>query len=241
MQKKIISIILCAALLVPFTACGTVSDSTSTDSESTSNVDSSETLSSELVSSHAASSGKTQSEDVSDVSSALTSSTQTDSSISISTENEETSMSQQPDKSIDFSISTSQTTSGFDDTLCSIATEKGIVINNDNETLSFTASASVCKEIANEYKDYFTNQPESETSTIKKIFINDSYDIVEFYVTSDYENSMDSLGILLFSHVMTTLQLLSGRDSDSIRYTNKIIDIDTNKIINESVFPDDIE
>lgn len=247
MQKKIISIILCAALLVPFTACGTVSDSTPTDSGLTSNVESSETVSteetvsSELVSSNAASSEETQSEDVSEVSSALTSSAQVDSSNPASAEKEESSESQQPDKYIDFSISTSQTTAGFDDPLCAIAEEKGVVINKDSETLSFTATDSVCSEIANEYRNYYNEQPESDTSTIKKIVINESYDTVEFYVTSEYTNSMDGLGVLLFTHVMTTLQLLSGKDSDSVRYTNKVINIETNEIISETILPDDLE
>lgn len=145
------------------------------------------------------------------------------------------------EQEIYFSIATSETTNGFDDVLIPIVENKGINVSREGNTLSFTASESICKEIANEYKDYYNNQPENDKSTIKTIKISDNFDVVEFFVTNEYERSADSLGVLLFSHPMTVLQLLTGKSLDQVHYTNRVINIDTNEIINEGIIPDDIK
>ena len=140
-----------------------------------------------------------------------------------------------------FSIATSETTNAFDDILIPIVENKGIKVSREDDTLSFTASESICREIANEYKDYYNNQPENDKSTIKLVKISDNFDTVEFFVTKEFEKSADSLGVLLFSHPMTVLQLLTGKSFDQVHYTNRVINIDTNEIITEGIMPDDLK
>lgn len=144
---------------------------------------------------------------------------------------------------VDFMISTSETTADIDNILISIVESKGILVTHDNANISFSAEQSVMNEIASEYCDKLHDNAESadtSNSTIKKMFINDTYDTIEFYVTEEFTSSMDSLAILLYAQPMSELQILTGKKIEDVHYTQKIIDVDTGEIIDEYIMPDDL-
>lgn len=149
-----------------------------------------------------------------------------------------------PEEARLFSTSTSQMTKGFDDILFSVAESKGLEITYDEETLSFSAPQSVLSEIASEFCANLNNlylTADTTDSSLKKIVINNDYSVLDVYVTSDFTSSYEALSLLILVQPMGNLQMLAGKPKEEVRYTQRVIDIDTGEIISEGIFPDDID
>ena len=59
-------------------------------------------------------------------------------------------------------------------------------------------------------------------------------------MSKGFETSVQSLALLLYIKPMGDLQMLTGiKSEEEVRYNQKIININTNEIISESIMPED--
>ena len=139
----------------------------------------------------------------------------------------------------------------FDDHLAEIVVGQGVDIEygqsteegeEENERLTFAASADVCAKIAAEYKAWLENDvlADMDDTSIQKITISDDFSAVEFRVNERFEDTFDSLVVLGYYHPMTELQMLSGRSEDDVSVTLRVVNDDTGSVISETTMPDDL-
>lgn len=249
---RIISIALCAALLSPLAACKNADNAApAVSDESTASSKASETKEPDKVNeSTVTSESSTASESSVPVSESVASeSSEKEESVSSPDSSEPTESSETEstesltEETFSFSVPTSAFTEKIDDDFVSLAEQKGVKVSRTEDTIVFTVPKSAGRNVTDDYKKRFEKDDEtSSESTIKKIKINDSFDVVEFYVTDEFEDSMDSLAILVFPRVVSYLQLFSEKikSEDDVRYTNRIINMNTNEVISEGIIPDDL-
>lgn len=144
----------------------------------------------------------------------------------------------------DFSVSTSESLKGIDDKLVEIVENKGIEVTRTEENISFSATETLMKDIATEYKNKLEKMAQENSSNendlIDSISIADDFSSIDFYVKDGFENSMGALGLLFYVQPMGELQMLTGVKQQEIQYTQKIINVNTNEVISEAVIPDDL-
>ncbi|PLT33497.1 hypothetical protein [Bacillus sp. V5-8f] len=135
------------------------------------------------------------------------------------------------------------------DTVIADAKKDGVkeVTKNEDGSLTYKMSKSKHKEMMQELETGIKDSiKEAKTSgdfvSVKDITHNDSFS--EFTLTVDkaaYENSMDGFAAVGFGISGMMYQMYNGSDSDNTKVTIFVKDEATNKIFDETVYPDDLE
>ena len=228
MSKKLLALLIAAAMISSFAACGAkpeteggdsaVSDTNvSTSAESTSSADAEES---------APAAEESKVEDVSEEEKPAEEAAAGD--IVINTES----------------------LGDFDEKLADIADSYGVEVHLDEDDaeyedkIAFTTSKKTAAKIAEEYAEWLEGFGASgEDSNIKEIDISDSYDAIEFRLSGDLEGLEalgDSLLMIMYFQPMSELQMLTGVAEDDVSYNQKVINLETNEVISEGTMPDDI-
>ncbi|MEI5909408.1 hypothetical protein WAK64_20480 [Bacillus spongiae] len=129
------------------------------------------------------------------------------------------------------------------------AKEEGVseVTKNDDGSITFKMTKSKHKEMMEDIKGEVT-QTVTDTKnsedyvSIKDITYNDSFS--EFTMVVDkasYENSMDGFAVFGLGISGMMYQLFAGVDSDKTKVTITVKDEATDEVINEMIYPDDME
>ena len=144
----------------------------------------------------------------------------------------------------EFSIQTSEFTKSIDDEFIKIIESKGIEVTKTEENISFSGTQTIFSEIAKEYKnklEEMSNGVEDNDDYVSCVEIDDGYKSVTFYVEDGFENSLGAFALLLYLQPMSELQMLEGTPLENVKYTQKIINVDTLEVISESTMPDALE
>lgn len=237
-MKKIICYLASIAIVVGMTACGN-SDSSSVESV----IYAEQNSSNSEVASSVADITTTTSQSETTTTTTTKQSTTTTTAVTTTTTKETTTTTtateyvKEPDVSL--SISTSKMTEEWDAILIEIIKNEGYSVNYTDDAIELSAPQSVLNKIAVNYKDKINSKCSTPSGEIYSVVINDDYTCVTFNVTDSFEDSTDSFALLLLAQPVYEMQILSGIDKNSVKFIEKVINKDTQKLIKTVNYPED--
>ena len=129
------------------------------------------------------------------------------------------------------------------DILKETAKEMNVEFTETDENIIFSATQNVLSDMAKKYSQNF-QKPVDDTSGESKLSyveISDDFKTVDFYIEDGYDTSANALEVKVFMQIMFEIKMLDGAILyDDLKYTQRMINVNTNEVVCEFVMPDEI-
>lgn len=246
-MKKVLAMLAALTITFSMVSCGntdkdvssmTTSETTTTTSAETTTADTTKaTTTSEAESSEVTKDSTTTTKETTTTTKETTTVTTTE----VSKAKETTTDTKPSKNNVKLSIPTSKSMADLDSILIDIIKNKGYEVNYTEDTIEFSAPQSDMNAIAEEFRNTINSKYSVQNGEICSVTINEDYTEMTFYVTSNFENSVDSLALLLLMQPMCELQMLTGVAESDIDFTQIVINNDTQEVIDTINIPEDFQ
>lgn len=245
MKRKlalIVSFVATGSLIL--SSCGSTSDSNTSLVDSSSFIEALTTQEETTVTTNSAkvtTTAETSSKEETTTTTTTTTTTITETSSLIEEQPKEENNDESVEEATEFHVSTNQAQDYFDNMFVDIVNSKGIEVSRDENNISFYATETQRKEIAEDYRNSL-NQIQDYSNSVKSLNISEDYSQIEVYVSGDTVGTTSLLFLAMFVQPMGELQILAGiSEQESVSYTQKAINADTNEVLSESQIPNDLQ
>lgn len=97
--------------------------------------------------------------------------------------------------------------------------------------------------MAKKYSQNFQKPVEdtSRESKLSYVEISDDFKTVDFYIEDGYDTFINALEVKVFMQIMFEIKMLnSSTFYDNLKYTQRMISVDTNEVVCEFTMPNEI-